>query len=87
MLDVTLCTDESDERISLEVYNAVWPNDAVTMDEVRSFKASVRAYVDHLARVDGVAVGSARAGGPTRSARRGWRQRPREPLPRKSKSA
>ena len=59
MLEVTLCTGESDERISLEVYNAVWPNDAVTMDEVRSFKASVRAYVDHLARVDGVAVGSA----------------------------
>jgi len=59
VLEVTLCTGESDERISLEVYNAVWPNDAVTMDEVRSFKASVRAYVDHLARVDGVAVGSA----------------------------
>jgi GNAT superfamily N-acetyltransferase len=59
VLEVTRCTDESDERTSLDVYNAVWPNDAVTMDEVRSFKASVRAYVDHLARLDGVAVGSA----------------------------
>ena len=59
MLEVTPCTDESEERISLDVYNAVWPNDAITMDEVRSFKASVRAYVDHLAREDGVAVGSA----------------------------
>ncbi len=29
------------------------------MDEVRSFKASVRASVDQLARLDGVAVGSA----------------------------
>ena len=59
MLEVTLCTDASDERLSLDVYNAVWPHDAITMDEVRSFKASVRASVDHLARLDGVAVGSA----------------------------
>ena len=56
---MTLCTDASDERLSLDVYNAVWPHDAITMDEVRSFKASVRASVDHLARLDGVAVGSA----------------------------
>lgn len=59
MLEVTLCTDASDERLSLDVYNAVWPHDAITMDEVRSFKASVRASVDHLARLDDVAVGSA----------------------------
>jgi GNAT superfamily N-acetyltransferase len=59
VLEVTLCTDASDERLSLNVYNAVWPHDAITMDEVRSFKASVRASVDHLARLDDVAVGSA----------------------------
>lgn len=59
MLAVTPCADASDERLSLDIYNAVWPNDAITMDEVRSFKASVRASVDHLARLDGVAVGSA----------------------------
>ena len=59
MLEVTLCVDASDERLSLDVYNAVWPNDAITMDEVRSFKASVRASVDHLGRVDGLVVGSA----------------------------
>jgi GNAT superfamily N-acetyltransferase len=59
VLEVTLCTDASDERLSLDVYNAVWPHDAITMDEVRSFKASVRASVDQLARLDGVAVGSA----------------------------
>ena len=59
MLEVTRCTDASDERLSLDVYNAVWPHDAITMDEVRSFKASVRASVDQLARLDGVAVGSA----------------------------
>ncbi len=59
MLEVTLCTDASDERLSLDVYNAVWPHDAITVDEVRSFKASVRASVDHLARLGGVVVGSA----------------------------
>jgi GNAT superfamily N-acetyltransferase len=59
VLEVTLCTDASDERLSLDVYNAVWPHDAITMDEVRSFKASVRASVDQLARLDGVVVGSA----------------------------
>ena len=59
MLEVAPARDVSDERLSLDIYNAVWPNDAITMDEVRSFKASVRAYVDHLARLDGVAVGSA----------------------------
>ena len=52
---------EADEQISLDVYNAVWPHDAITMDEVRSFKASVVAYVDYLAlldrRVAGCAVG------------------------------
>jgi mycothiol synthase len=59
MLEVTPCVDESDERISLELYNAVWSHDALTMDDVRSFKASVRAHVDFVARMDGIAVGSA----------------------------
>lgn len=59
MLRVAPCTNEQDEQVSLDIYNSVWPHDAITMDEVRSFKASVRAYVDCLARLDGVAVGSA----------------------------
>src|SRR5438874_5351580 len=59
MLQIAPCTDDQDEQVSLDIYNAIWPHDAITMDEVRSFKASVRAYVDYLARLDGVAVGSA----------------------------
>jgi GNAT superfamily N-acetyltransferase len=59
MVEVTECRGESDEQISLDVYNAVWPHDAITMDEVRSFKASVVAYVDYLALLDRGAVGSA----------------------------
>jgi mycothiol synthase len=59
MVDVSPCADEADEQVSLDIYNAVWPSDAVTMDDVRSFKASVRDHVDYLARMDGAAVGSA----------------------------
>jgi GNAT superfamily N-acetyltransferase len=58
MFEIAPCADESDERISLEIYNAVWPHDALTMDDVRSFKASVRDHVDYLARTDRSAVGS-----------------------------
>ncbi len=59
MLEVAPCADEHDERASLGVYNAVWPHDAVTIDDVRSFKTSVRDHVDYLARLDGANVGSA----------------------------
>jgi GNAT superfamily N-acetyltransferase len=59
VLTVIPCADERDEQVSLDIYNAVWPHDAVTMDEVRSFKASAREHVDYLARLDGTAVGSA----------------------------
>lgn len=59
MIEVTRCADEQDEGISLEIYNTVWPHDAITMDEVRSVKVSAQEYVDYLARVDGVPAGSA----------------------------
>jgi hypothetical protein len=39
MVEVVECGGEADEQISLDVYNAVWPHDAVAMDEVRSFRA------------------------------------------------
>ena len=59
MLELTPCADERDEQVSLDIYNAVWPHAAFTMDEVRSFKQSVRAHHDVVARLDGVPVGSA----------------------------
>jgi len=59
VLEVTPCVDEADEQVSLDVYNAVWPHDPFTMDDVRSFKAGARDHVDYLARIDGAAVGSA----------------------------
>ena len=59
MIEVRRCADEQDEETSLELYNTMWPHDALTMDEVRSVKATAREYVDHLARVDGAPAGSA----------------------------
>lgn len=59
VLEVTPCAGEPDEQVSLNIYNAGWPHETFTMDDVRSFKASVRDHVDYLARIDGAAVGSA----------------------------
>ena len=48
-----------DEELSLAIYNEVWPQSAITFDEVVSFKASTLAYSDSLAEIDGRTVGSA----------------------------
>ena len=58
MAEVKACADERDEQLSLDVYNAVWPHEAVTMDEVRHFKAAMTAYVDLVAWIDGEPAGS-----------------------------
>ena len=58
MLEVTACVDEQDELTSLEVYNTVWPHDAVTIDAVNSFRDSAQDYIDYLVREDGVILGS-----------------------------
>ena len=59
MLEVSACAGEPDDRLSVDIYNAVWPHDAVTMDEVHSFRAAARDHADYLAYSDGEAVGSA----------------------------
>ena len=59
VLEVIPCPDESAEQVSLDIYNAVWPHDTLTMEDVRAFKASVRGYVDYLACIDRAPAGSA----------------------------
>src|SRR5439155_1595525 len=39
-------------------YNAVWPHEAITMDEVRHYKAAMTDHVDLVARIDGETMGS-----------------------------
>jgi GNAT superfamily N-acetyltransferase len=50
--------DEPDELTSLEVYNTVWPHDAVTIDAVHAFRDSAQDYVDYVVREDGGILGS-----------------------------
>jgi mycothiol synthase len=50
--------DEPDELSSLEVYNTVWPHDAVTINAVHSFRDSAQDYIDYLVREDGAILGS-----------------------------
>jgi mycothiol synthase len=58
VVEVRACADERAERLSLDVYNAVWPHEAVTLDEVRHFKAAMTAHTDLVAWIDGEPVGS-----------------------------
>jgi GNAT superfamily N-acetyltransferase len=58
VLEVTACAGEPDELTSLEVYNTVWPHDAVTIGAVHSFRDSAQDYIDYLVREDGVVAGS-----------------------------
>ena len=58
MIEVRRCRDEADESVSLEIYNRVRPLDAVTMDEVRSFKQQTNDYADHVAYLEGRPAGS-----------------------------
>jgi mycothiol synthase len=59
VLEVNRCADEAAEQVALDVYNAVWSHDTFTMDDIRSFKASVLAHVNYLARIDGAVIGAA----------------------------
>ncbi len=54
VLEVTPCANSLDELTSLDIYNAVWPRDAVTIGAVHAFRDSARYYVDYLVRDNGV---------------------------------
>ena len=58
VLEVTPCADSLDELTSLDIYNAVWPRDAVTIDAVHAFRDGAQDYVDYLVRDDGIILGS-----------------------------
>ena len=59
MLEITACVAERDELASLQVFNKVWPHDAVTIEAVHAYRDSARDYIDYLVREDGVVLGSA----------------------------
>jgi GNAT superfamily N-acetyltransferase len=59
VIEVAQCAGEAEKQLSLDVYNAVWPQEAVTMAEVAVFEAGLLDVCDLLARLDGRVVGSA----------------------------
>jgi GNAT superfamily N-acetyltransferase len=58
MAEVRACGDEREEQLSLDVYNAVWPHEALTLEDVRHFKAAMVDHVDLVAWIDGEPAGS-----------------------------
>ena len=58
VLEVTSCADSLDELTSLDIYNAVWLRDSVTIDAVHAFRDSAQDYVDYLVRDNGIISGS-----------------------------
>ena len=59
MVKIEPCRTEADERLALEIYNAVCPDDAHTLADVRDWKASVIEHLDIVATLDGQPAGSA----------------------------
>ena len=62
MIEIRECESAADELLSHEIYNAVWPHAALTVEEGRSFKASLRDSFDFIAVDEGVAAGSSAGG-------------------------
>jgi mycothiol synthase len=58
VVEVQSVRDETDERLSLDIYNRVWPWNSVTIDESRHFEREALAYGDYLARLGGAPAGS-----------------------------
>ncbi len=58
-VEIRECESDADEQVSLDIYNAVWPHQAVTMAEAQGFKSGARAHADFTAAIGGAAVGSA----------------------------
>ena len=62
MIDVRETTTPAEERTSLEIYNAVWPDAAIGPAEAQAFRASLRDDFDYLAFGDGQPIASAAGG-------------------------
>jgi GNAT superfamily N-acetyltransferase len=58
-IEIQPAADGESERLSVDIYNTVWPKNAITIDEVRSWKRSTRDHADYLARAEGMPAGSA----------------------------
>jgi mycothiol synthase len=53
------CSSPAELRRSLDIYNAVWPHRAVTVEDVEAWKRAALASAEFLGAVEGADVGSA----------------------------
>ena len=58
-ISVRTCSTPDDNRLSLDIYNEVWPRRAVTQEDVDAWHRMSRASVELIGSVDGVDAGSA----------------------------
>jgi GNAT superfamily N-acetyltransferase len=58
VIEVSPVADEADEQLSLDAYHETWPHESFGLPELQSFKASLLAYADLLARENGAVLGS-----------------------------
>ena len=49
MIEISPYADEADELRGLDVYNAIWPEDRIGVEEARSYRAGQLDNVDLLA--------------------------------------
>jgi mycothiol synthase len=62
VIEIWPCAGEDEQERALAVYNAVWPWEAITMDEVRYFRDTTLHYAAFLARHESADAGSVAAG-------------------------
>ena len=58
MIEIRPCRDDADKRLSLGIYNEVWPHEAVDLATVQQWERRAVATVDLVAYLDGDAAGS-----------------------------
>jgi GNAT superfamily N-acetyltransferase len=63
-VSVRTCSTADEIRLSLDIYNEVWPRRAVTAEDVDAWRVMSVSFVEFLGSVDGADVGSAAASVP-----------------------
>jgi GNAT superfamily N-acetyltransferase len=58
VLEVRPARDEAEKRVSLEIYNRVWPRESFAIDEALHFERGALEYGDFVCRLDGEPAGS-----------------------------
>jgi len=64
-VSVRTCSSADEIRLSLDIYNEVWPRRAVTAEDVEAWRVMSVSFAEFVGSVDGAEVGSAAASVPS----------------------